>query len=248
MQIVNILGIKVNRISYEELYKQVLSYVKGATHKIIFTPNPEIIYKAKDDAQFCDLLNQADIGLPDGIGVLVASRISGDRISQRITGIDAFTFLCEKMVGKIYLLGSKPGIAKKAKAQLEKSYPGIEIVGFNDGYFSDDQSDHIIDLINQSRAEILFVGLGSPRQENWLIQNRDKLNVKVSMVIGGSMDVVSGTIKRSPELMIKLNIEWLYRLIQEPWRYKRMLVLPKFIFSVILDRLSKIQWQRNIGS
>lgn len=239
MQTINIFGVKVNRISYEELYELVTGYINGSDHKIIFTPNPEIIYKARDDKQFCDLLNQADIGLPDGIGVLIASRILNNRIFQRITGIDALSFICSKMPGKIFLLGSKPGIAVTAKEKLEKKYPGIDIVGVNDGYFIDEESDVIIEKINQSRADILFVGLGSPRQEKWLIQNRDKLKVKVSMVMGGSLDVISGNIQRAPEIMIKLNIEWLYRLIQEPWRYKRMLVLPKFLMRVIWERIKR---------
>lgn len=237
MDTYQILGVKINDINYTELVDEVRLQLANKSDglKLIFTPNPEIIYASLTDDTLRDVLNKADINLPDGIGIVIASKIIGHPITQRVTGVDAFLKICEHRLGRIFLLGSKPGVAARAADVLTSMFPGIGIAGFMDGYFRDEDNERVVAAINQSGANILFVGLGAPRQEMWLLANRDKLQVKLAMVMGGSLDVVSGDKDRAPELFIKLNIEWLYRLYQEPSRYKRMMVLPKFILKVLLN-------------
>lgn len=230
-----ILGVNISQINYDQLVDRARAYIaepKGL--RLIFTPNPEIIYASLTDPSLKEVLNQADINLPDGIGIILACKLLGLPIHQRVTGVDAFITLCRHKVGKVFLLGSKPGVADRAAKSLMQQYSGLQVVGQMDGYFKDNESDRVIQAINGSGADILFVGLGAPRQEKWLLANRDRLLVKVAMVMGGSLDVISGDKQRAPEFFIRFHIEWLYRLYQEPWRIKRMSVIPKFIYHVIV--------------
>ncbi|OGH95949.1 MAG: hypothetical protein A2X42_08985 [Candidatus Margulisbacteria bacterium GWF2_38_17] len=234
MEQYSILGVNVTDVTYQQLYENVKDHIdNGSGLKLVFTPNPEIIYMAQFDPDIKTMLNSSDINLPDGIGVLIASKMLGHPIKERITGIDTMLYLCEKKAGSVFLFGSKPGIAELAAIELEKRYPGLKVVGFHDGYFQDDSK--MVELINRSGADIVFVGLGAPKQENWLVKNKDKLQPKVAMVIGGSMDVISGTKKRAPQIFQKLNVEWVFRFFQEPSRFMRIIVLPKFLLRVILN-------------
>lgn len=233
----SILGVKVECVNNFDVIEKVRSFIAGDRCSLIFTPNPEIIYSSDYDLDLKEMLNKSDLSIPDGIGIVIASKILGYNIKERVTGIDTMLNICRYKLGSVFLIGSKPGVAENASKALKNSISGINIAGVYHGYFSDDESDNIINKINESGAEILFVGLGSPRQEKWLLKYKDKLNCKVAMVIGGSLDVISGDKKRAPKLIIKLGIEWLYRLCQEPWRYKRMLVLPLFILKVLRKKL-----------
>ena len=238
METYKILGVNVDNITYHELYEKTLEQIEhGKAPMLIFTPNPEIIHAAAENNQVKEVLNKGDVNLPDGIGILIAARILGYPIKERITGIDALLFLCEKQVGTVFLLGSKPGVAQRAADKLKMSFPGLQVSGVHDGYFKDENSKEIIDIINRSKAEVLFVGLGAPRQERWLIEHRHQLKVKIAMVMGGSLDVISGDKQRAPQFYQSMHLEWLYRLCQEPWRITRIMVIPKFLLSVIKHRI-----------
>ena len=136
----------------------------------------------------------------------------------------------------VFFFGSKPGVAEKAKEKVEEMYPGIKIMGTHDGYFKPEDEDNIINEINESGAKILYVCLGAPKQEKWIYENRDKLKVNVCLGVGGTLDVLSGEAKRAPEIFIKLNLEWLYRIASNPSRWGRFFALPKFMVKVLKSK------------
>ena len=232
-----ILGFDVCISNIEEITQNIFNDYKKGKSLFIVNINPEIVIKNYKNEKIIKIFNEQKYQIPDGIGIVYASKFNNGSINERITGIDLMTNICKvscKYNSKIYFYGSKPGIAKKAKIELEKKFKGLNIVGCSDGYSDEDK---IIERIIRSDAEILFVGLGSPKQEDFIIRNRNKLkNIKIFMPIGGSFDVLSNSLKRAPQKIINLNLEWLYRLFQEPRRIFRQLNLFKFLFIVIFKR------------
>jgi N-acetylglucosaminyldiphosphoundecaprenol N-acetyl-beta-D-mannosaminyltransferase len=227
----------VSRDNYESLTAKLLEKINNKEKAFIVAINPEKIIKAQEDESLRQLLNRADFQIPDGIGVILASKFKGGQIRERVTGIDMMLKLCEaatKHGKRIFLYGGKPGRADDAKAKLEEMYPGIQIAGTLNGYEKDQQV--VRDTINASQADIIFVALGSPAQENWIIANKEQLHPYVYQGVGGSFDVISGKIERAPESFQKLGLEWLYRLLKEPWRIKRQAVLPLFLIRAITSK------------
>jgi N-acetylglucosaminyldiphosphoundecaprenol N-acetyl-beta-D-mannosaminyltransferase len=168
--------------------------------------------------------------------MVVVSRILGNPLKERVTGIDLMlkiVEMCARQGLKIFLLGSEPGVAEEAASKLIESFPGINIVGTYHGYFEKD--NEVVKAIKDTKPDILFVGLGAGRQEKWLSKHLKELGVPIAMVIGGSLDVISGRKKRAPKWSQKLYIEWLYRLITEPERWKRQLALPKFLWLMFFS-------------
>lgn len=228
-----VLGIKVNTEDYDGLMTQVFERIEKKDKALIVAINPEKIIKAKQDPTLKKLLNDAEFQIPDGIGVILASKIQKGQILSRVTGVDMMMKLCEEAAKRnkpIFLYGGKPGIADKAKAKLESLFPSINIVGTQDGYEKDPQK--VNDRINAAKPDILFVAMGSPKQENWINANRDQLHPIIYQGVGGSFDVLAGTVKRAPEAFQKLGLEWFYRLMKEPKRLKRQLALPLFLLEV----------------
>ncbi|GAB1768084.1 WecB/TagA/CpsF family glycosyltransferase [Priestia megaterium] len=230
----NILGIDVCSDTYDELAAKLLQDIDKGRKSFIVAINPEKIMKAQEDQELKSLLNQATYQIPDGIGVILASKLKKGRIGERVTGIDMMLKLCKEATNngkRIFLYGAKPGIADEAKAKLEEMFPGILIVGTLNGY---EKNEEVIErTINDSGAEIVFVALGSPAQENWIIAHKEKLNPSVYQGVGGSFDVISGRLNRAPAVFQKFGLEWLYRLLKEPWRWKRQLELPRFLLRVL---------------
>jgi N-acetylglucosaminyldiphosphoundecaprenol N-acetyl-beta-D-mannosaminyltransferase len=232
-----ILGVDVSTDNYDALTAKLLKRIDNREKAFIVAINPEKIIKAQEDPSLMKLLNSADFQIPDGIGVILASKFKGGKIRERVTGIDMMLKLCEtaaKHQKKIFLYGGKPGRADEAKVKLEEMYPGIQIAGTLHGYEKDQQI--VRETINQSQADIIFVAMGSPAQENWIIANKDTLHPCVYQGVGGSFDVISGKIERAPESFQKLGLEWLYRLMKEPWRIKRQAVLPLFLIRAVTSK------------
>lgn len=235
-----ILGFDVCVSSINEITDAIFTDYNNGEKLFIVNINPEIVTKNYKNKAIIKIFNKQKYQIPDGIGIVYASKIKNGKIKERITGIDLMLNICKystKYDAKIYFYGSKPSISEKAKTNLEKKYKRINIVGYSDGYSDENK---VINDINNSKANILFVGLGSPKQENFILKNWDRLkNIKVFMPVGGSFDVVSNTLKRAPQKIIDLNLEWLYRLIQEPKRFFRQLNLLKFLFLVIFKKEKK---------
>lgn len=236
MEKINILGVNVDKVTNKEAVDKVMSMLDEPGNHSVFTPNSEIILMAYKDAEFCSLLNSADLLTADGIGVVYASKILKNPLSERVAGYDVACGVIDKIAQtghKLYLFGGKPGVAEQAKEKLKEQYPQLNIVGTHNGYFKPEEVPDIINDINKSGAELVFVCLGAPAQEKWIYANKDSLSCHVMMGIGGSLDVFAGNVERAPEAWCNLGLEWLYRLKKEPWRFKRMMALPKFGFTVL---------------
>lgn len=234
MEQIRILGVKIDNVTMSEAVEQVLGWMEGEQTRMVVTPNPEIVYHAYHNPEFREVLNSADLTLPDGIGVVYGAKIIKTPLKERVPGFELCCHVLEalgKQGKSVFLLGGKPGVAQTASEHIEKKYPGIRVAGFCDGYFKDD--DAVIEQINQSDADFLMVCTGFPRQENWIAKHRDRLKVKVAIGAGGSVDVLAGTVKRAPAFFCKTGLEWFYRLMKQPSRIGRMMNLPKFMITVI---------------
>ncbi len=234
---VDMLNVSIDALSEKEAFKRAVDFFEGDSLKTIYTPNPEIVMLAQTDSQLKEVLNGGDLVVPDGIGLIIASKLKGRGLVERIPGVDLMHRLlifCGQKEKSIYLFGGKPGVADAAALTIAAKYPGVRIAGFHHGYFKPHEEEDIVKDINESGADVVFVCLGAPKQELWINQHKAQLNCKIAMGVGGSIDVYAGTVKRAPKIYQKLALEWFYRLMKEPRRYKRMLLLPKFLVQFIL--------------
>lgn len=235
----NVLGLQYDNLTMDEAVQAGRELLAGPKAAAVVTPNAEIAYEAMKDSEFRELLSRADLILPDGAGVVLGAKILKTPLKQKVAGIDwaanmLAVFAAEQ--APLFLLGSKPGIGELAAEKMRLKAPGLNICDITDGYFKDEQA--VVDRINASGAKALFVCLGSPKQERFMFEHQAEFsNVRIMAGLGGSLDGFAGTVKRAPTWMIRLNLEWLYRLIKEPKRFGRMLRLPKFIFAAIRQRL-----------
>ncbi len=233
---INILGVNISTLTMQQTVKKALSFLEDGKNHVVFTPNSEIIYEAYKNKDFADILNSSDINTADGIGVVYASKILKQPLAERVAGFDFLNELIKAAAPlnkKVFLFGSKPGVAQKAGETLEKKYPGIVICGMRNGYFKEEESEQIANQIKESGADIVLVCLGAPKQEKWIYKYKDMIGAKIIMGAGGSLDVLAGTVERAPEKWQKLGLEWAYRLKKEPKRIMRMTALPKFGFTVL---------------
>lgn len=236
---IKILGVKIHQVTNETAYNRFLTLMEEPKLSMICTPNTEIVMEAQHDDELKDVLQDADLVIPDGIGLIYASKIHQLGLTERVTGIDTMERILKYANNNkksIFLFGGKPGVAEKAAEKMKETYPNIQVKGVRDGYFKKEEEDKIIDHINEVKPDLLFVALGAPKQEKWIYQNRKTLNAKVAMGVGGALDIWAGVSKRAPKLFQKLHLEWFYRLLKEPSRFGRMLSLPKFMIKVLISR------------
>lgn len=230
---VDVVGIPIQNVTMAEAVADVSAFTDAKENKIVVTPNAEILQLCVENAEVREIVKSADYIIPDGIGVVRAASMLGTPLKGKVAGCDlAWNLLgeMEKKGKRLFLLGAKPGVAAAAAEKMKEKYPGLLVAGIQDGYFKEDAP--VIQAINAADADVLFVCLGVPKQEKWMTEHKNELSVGVMMGLGGSLDVFAGTVKRAPKIFIKLGLEWLYRLLKEPWRAKRMMKLPKFFFSV----------------
>lgn len=234
---VNILGVWVDMVNIHSAADRIMQFFNEDGFHKVYTPNSEIIMAAYKNEEFSKVLNNAELLTADGIGVVYASKILGKPISERAAGYDIACEVLDRIKGtsrSVFLFGGQPGVAEIAAKNLKEQYPGIAIAGTRNGYFKPEEEQGIVDEINNSGADLIFVCLGAPKQELWIDKYRDKLNAKVAMGIGGSLDVFAKTALRAPEFYCKHGLEWFYRLMKQPSRAGRMLALPKFGFTVLV--------------
>lgn len=239
---IKILNVNVDCVNLDEAMQKVEEFVLEQKPHHIVTANPEIIYASNYNPELLGIVNHAALVTADGTGVVWASGQLGRHLQERVTGIDLVYKICEKAPQKgwkLFILGSAPGVADAAADNIRKMYPGVEIVGTQHGYFKPEEEPEIVEMIKKSTPDVLFVALGAPKQEFWISKHMDELQVPVMLGIGGSMDVLSGNVKRAPEIWQKMNLEWLYRLLSQPSRWKRMLNLPKFAVEVLKQKRRK---------
>ena len=233
---IEILGVKVDSVTMQQAVEKVENLIDAKKNSIIATANAEMLLMATHDAELKKILNSAALVVPDGAGTVWAARHLGNQMPERVAGYDLVQELMKiapLKSRKIFLFGSSPGVADKAKLKAEQLYPGIKIVGTRNGYFKPEDEAEIIEQIKNSAPDILLAALGVPKQEKWLFANKDKLNVPVSIGVGGTLDVMAGVVKRAPLWMQKAKLEWLFRALLQPSRAGRLIALPKFVFKVI---------------
>lgn len=233
----NYLGVDVSPLDYEGIIADLRARMEAGLQSTIIAVNPEKVMAAEKNEELRQLINSSTYQIPDGVGILLASKMKGGKIASRVTGVDMMDRLIRFAAEenhKVFLYGAKEEVVTMAKQKLEEKYPGLNISGYENGYEKD--NDKIINKINASGAELLFVAMGSPKQELWIRENMGKLNVKVFQGVGGSFDVFSGKVQRAPLFFRKLGIEWLYRLSKEPKRFKRQLALPKFLLRILVAK------------
>lgn len=235
-----ILGVRVDDITETEVLDRIESFIlDGSPHQIV-TVNPEFLVMAQDDRPFRDILNSADLSLADGVGLLWASRLLGKPLRERVAGSDLVYRLAQRAAARgyrLYLLGAAPGIGQKAALSLTERFPGLSIAGVYPGSPGKEEEEGIVARIRDASPHVLLVAYGAPAQDWWIHRNLERLGVPVSIGVGGALDFVSGRVQRAPHWMRNLGIEWLFRLVQEPWRWRRMLRLPHFAFLVLRQRI-----------
>ena len=234
----DVMGVQFDNVTMGEALENARQLLAAGETCYLVKPNPEIVYEAMHDADFRSLLNGAAMVLPDGVGVLLGAKILGTPLKEKVTGVDFAANLLgvlEEEGRKLYLLGSKPGVAELAAQKMLEQHPDLTICGMADGYFREEGP--VVEQINAAAPDVLFVCLGSPKQEHFMKNHEDELNVTLMIGLGGSLDAFAGTVKRAPAWVSRIGMEWFYRLCKEPRRFKRMLRLPKFLFAVIGRRM-----------
>ena len=234
----DVLGVQYDNVTMEEAVAAGRAFLTGASTAFCVTPNAEMAYEALHDEAFREVLNSADLVLPDGAGVVLGAKILKTPLKQKVAGIEFAQNMLpvyEELGSRLYLLGSKPGVAELAAEKMLEKHPRLVICGTADGYFKDE--DEVVRSINEAKADALYVCLGAPKQEYFMYRHKDELNVRLMAGLGGTLDGIAGTVKRAPKWMIKLQLEWLYRLIKEPRRIGRMMRLPKFVFAAVKKRM-----------
>ena len=233
-----ILGIPVHAVTMDETLALIEGYMDAPRVHQIATVNPEFVMTAQSDAAFRHTLLTADLCLPDGIGLLYAARRLGQTLPERVPGSELVYRLTERAAEKgwsLFLLGAGPGVAEEAAQLLRQRYPSLRIAGTYAGTPAVEENDDIVRRINDSGATLLFVAYGAPKQDKWVECNRTNLTtVRVAMGVGGSLDFITGRAVRAPQWAQDAGLEWLYRLYKEPWRWRRMLALPRFAWRVMI--------------
>lgn len=237
-QAVDVLGFPVDALTWDEavhLATRWLLHREGSLAHII-TANPEMIVRAMDDTAFGAVMRRADLVVPDGTGVVWASRVLRRPVPHRIAGIDLTSALlgeAAKVERSVFLLGAEPGVAEVAAARLRTRYPELHVAGVHHGYFRDDESAMVVERINESGASLLLVAMGVPRQEMWIAEARHRLHVNVAIGVGGALDVFAGRVKRAPTWLQRVGMEWAYRVAKDPRRLRRLGALPRFVVRVL---------------
>ena len=227
----NVLGVDVTCETEDSILEYILSSLKSsAENYFIVTPNPEIVVYANSHVKYKNILNEAKVALPDGVGVFLASAFLGHRLQARITGVDFMEEICKRSVDhpiEVGFLGGGPGIAKITADCLKKKYPWMEV-----GFVGQEWNER--SLVGE--LDILFVAFGAPKQEEWIYEHFEHLPVKVTMGVGGAFDYISGNVRRAPFMARAVGFEWLFRLVVQPWRWRRQLALLKFIWLVFREK------------
>jgi len=247
MDKVNVLGVGVSNVTLKEALDYSMKTFfdpDQAQGKIIVTPNPEFMVKADQDADFKAVLNQADLCLPDGIGVIKGAKYLGLNLKEKVGGYTYTLAVVEalaKRQGSVYLLGGQVGVADKAAEIMKRDYPGIQIAGCQHGYFKADEEEAIVAAISESQADYLIVCLGVIRQENFMFKYREQLNVKAMIGNGGALDTLCGVVKRAPVIWQKLGLEWLYRALDDKKRFKRLKDMIPAYFKLLKQEKKKMK-------
>lgn len=239
-----VLGVRVDRVTREQALERIERMI--ALHRAsaemqrcqqVVTVNTEFVMAARHNSDFREAINRAALVVADGIGIVWASYLGKTHVPERITGTDTVEALAKRCAAsgyRMYLLGAKPGVAEQAAARLRAVAPGLAIAGTYAGSPASAEEDAILERIGAANADVVCVAYGAPAQDLWIYRNLARLPVAVAMGVGGAFDFLSGRQRRAPRIMQRVGLEWLYRLYREPWRWRRMLAIPRFMLYVLL--------------
>jgi N-acetylglucosaminyldiphosphoundecaprenol N-acetyl-beta-D-mannosaminyltransferase len=235
-----LLGVRVDDVTYDDLLSHVDDFVaSGQPHQIV-TLNPEMLVAAHQNPAFRELLNDSDLNVADGVGLILAARWLGCPLQGRVTGSDGIYVLaehCARRGYRLFLLGAAPGVAQSVAQRLTSENPGLKVAGTHAGSPQPEDEEDVIARVRASAPELLLVAYGVPAEEAWIARHRNRLGVPVMLGVGGAFDFVAGVTRRAPPWMRRAGLEWLYRLVQQPWRWRRQLALPRFLWLVTKQTL-----------
>jgi N-acetylglucosaminyldiphosphoundecaprenol N-acetyl-beta-D-mannosaminyltransferase len=241
MDSATILGCRVDAVGTEDAVSRIVALARGSEPSLVVTLGTEMVVCAQSDKQFRDTVNASALSLCDTVGVLLAARLQGKSLPSRVAGVELLEPLCAALAREelpVYFLGAKGDTAARPASALAARHPGLRIAGARDGYFGADDDANVAQAIRASGARVLLAGLGSPRQELWLARWLPQSGCGVGIGIGGSFDVLAGNVARAPQVWRRLNLEWLYRLVREPSRWRRQLALPRFVVLALFERVT----------
>ncbi|MFS0644766.1 WecB/TagA/CpsF family glycosyltransferase [Siminovitchia sp. 179-K 8D1 HS] len=238
---VEVLGVEFENATQKEMVDCIKDRIKQNKKTFIVTANPEIVMHAQRDPEYKNTLRSADFIVPDGIGIIMGAKMLKKPLQERIAGFDLMSDLLgvaneERL--NVFFLGSRENVIEQAIANVKRDYPHVQICGFHHGYFQGNDP-RVAEMVKTSNPDLVFVALGFPRQEKWIRTYLDTFEKGIFMGVGGSFDVLAGAVKRAPSIWRRLNLEWLYRLIKQPSRWKRMAFLPLFILKVAGTKRSR---------
>lgn len=236
---VSIYGIQFSKLNMQDTVRYLTQRVEQRAATQVITGNPIMVMAGLDSPDFHRVMCGAELVVPDGTGVVWAASHIGEPVAERVPGFDMMHKLLE--VGqtrgwRVFLLGSSQEVIERTAKKLEEQFPGVVIAGYRNGFFGPDDDASVIREIRESSPDLLFVARGLNTQEPWIAQYKQELSVPVMMGVGGSFDIIAGVLKRAPRIFQKLRLEWFYRLLQQPSRFGRMFVLPKFVVKVMRDK------------
>ena len=233
---VTLLGLTVHCLDMNAALEVIDGFMrKGKPHHIV-TADASMLVMAKEDAELREIIAHADLVTPDSIGVLWAAKRAGKPITERVSGVVIVEQLCALSAARdyrLFFLGAAPGVAELAAQRMTAKYPGCQIVGTRDGFFTADDIPEITQTIRDSQSDIVCVAMGIPKQEKWIARYRNELGASVLIGVGGTLDVLSGTVKRAPVLFQRLKLEWLWRVISNPKKISKVMLLPQFVKRVL---------------
>lgn len=236
----NILGVGVHAVTYQETLDLIAGWIASDRPHQIATVNPEFVVAAQRLPEFRRVLNEADLCVPDGIGLLWAARVLGGHLPQRVTGSDLVPLIAQVAAERgwrLFFLGAGPGVAQRAAQILQRRHPGLPVVGCYAGSPAEDEASEIVTRVRKACPDVLFVAYGAPAQDLWIARYRDRLAVPVMIGVGGAFDHIAGVRRRAPRWVQAIGLEWLFRLVTQPWRWRRQLALPRFIWLVLRAKL-----------
>jgi len=244
---VRILGVRIDHVDMKEALKKATENINPLKPFVIVTPNSEIVVKANQEKELLKFIENAGMVVPDGIGLVIGSKLVKQPLKERVTGIDLMVELVKyASLNKksVYFLGGKPGFADQAAKKLKEQFKGLQVAGTHHGYFKGIHTGArghaeemaVIEDIKSKKPDMVFVAFGAPKQEYFIDAYKDVLGAGLLMGVGGSLDVISGNVKRAPQVYQKMGMEWAYRLAKEPWRIKRAGALPIFALNVLIKK------------
>lgn len=236
MRKITLLGVRIDAVTVDEAVDCAADLVTKGRPSQIITMNPEYLYRAQREPSLLDVAKRAALVTADGVGIVWAAARAGQPVPERVTGIDLMQRLLERAAiegWSVFFLGAQPGVAEDAARRAQADRPGLRVCGTHHGYFDIEEDAAVVAAVRAAAPHVLFCGLGAPKQELWAARRLSDLRVPVVMGVGGSLDVLAGKVQRAPQWLVRLHLEWLGRLVREPRRWRRQLVLPKFAWLVL---------------